>query len=40
MIYGNNLRYLCYGIHDGWLIPSKVQLEIYFLYAEYFNLTI
>jgi hypothetical protein len=37
--YETNLRYLCIGIHDGWIYPSKEDLEIYWLYKEYFNLT-
>ena len=37
--YKTNLRYLCIGIHDGWIHPSKEDLEIYFLYKDYFNLT-
>lgn len=36
--YETNLRYLCIGIHDGWIYPSKEDLEIYFLYKDYFNL--
>lgn len=37
--YETNLRYLCIGIHDGWIRPSKEDLEIYWLYKDYFNLT-
>lgn len=37
--YETNLRYLCIGIHDGWIYPSKEDLKIYFLYKDYFNLT-
>ena len=37
--YETNLRYLCIGIHDGWIIPSKEDLEIYWLYKDYFGLT-
>lgn len=37
--YETNLRYLCIGIHNGWIIPSKEDLEIYWLYKDYFELT-
>lgn len=37
--YKTNLRYLCIGIHDGWIYPSKEDLEIYWLYKDYFGLT-
>lgn len=37
--YETNLRYLCIGIHDGWIRPSKEDLEVYWLYKDYFNLT-
>ena len=37
--YETNLRYLCIGIHDGWIRPSKKDLEVYWLYKDYFNLT-
>lgn len=37
--YRTNLRYLCIGIHDGWIRPSKEDLEVYWLYKDYFNLT-
>ena len=37
--YETNLRYLCIGIHDGWIYPSKEDLEVYWLYKDYFNLT-
>lgn len=36
--YETNLRYLCIGIHDGWIYPSKEDLEKYWLYKDYFNL--
>lgn len=34
------LRYLCIGIHDGWIYPfTKEDWEIYRLFKNYFGLT-
>ena len=36
--YRTNIRYICTGIHDGWFYPTKEEMEIYWLYKDYFGL--